>query len=310
MNTENNQKKFDELITGAIGREKPELDYDKWQINHKKEIDIFESQVKSTSDIYEYNIRRILLWSKVGYLAAAFLVISSLTACFILSKKVTDLRNELEQARSNTASAVTNDMTTINLYLREHRDIITQHASLSPSTAQSVQMHIRQDDILYYELLDGGPEFSRPGIIVRGPSYQRQVGSPESSAISNGHSLTLSEARETTAFDLVSPSWLHPCYRLDQIRRIEDRDTLQLLYTDGINSVSLFEQPLDGQQGLEPQDFREYAVYQNSEQVGGTILAWRDDALSYVLIGNAEMSQLMDMAQTINAIKLEEVKND
>ncbi|MHC4542316.1 MAG: hypothetical protein ACYS74_21440, partial [Planctomycetota bacterium] len=76
---------------------------------------------------------------------------------------------------------------------------------------------------------------------------------------------------------------------------------LQLLYTDGINSVSLFEQPLDGQRWLEAKDFREYAVYRNAEQVGGTILAWRDDALSYVFIGNIEMSQLMDMAQSISA---------
>ncbi|HUV67752.1 MAG TPA: hypothetical protein VMW24_27930, partial [Sedimentisphaerales bacterium] len=69
------------------------------------------------------------------------------------------------------------------------------------------------------------------------------------------------------------------------------------------NSVSLFEQPLDGQRGLEPKDFREYAVFRNKEQTGGTILAWRDDALSYVLIGNTEMSQLMNMAQSISAGK-------
>jgi hypothetical protein len=78
---------------------------------------------------------------------------------------------------------------------------------------------------------------------------------------------------------------------------------MQLLYTNGINSISLFEQPLDGRRGLEPKDFREYAVFQNKGQAGGTILAWRDDALSYVLIGNAEMSQLMDMAQAISAGK-------
>jgi hypothetical protein len=90
---------------------------------------------------------------------------------------------------------------------------------------------------------------------------------------------------------------------LDQIRRIEGRDAMQLLYTDTINSVSLFEQSLDGDLGLSPQDFREYAIYCNKGQTGGTILAWKDDALSYVLIGNIEMSQLMDMAQSISALK-------
>jgi hypothetical protein len=96
---------------------------------------------------------------------------------------------------------------------------------------------------------------------------------------------------------------LHPGYSLDQIRRIEGRDALQLLYTDGINSVSLFEQSLDGRRGLQPKDFREYAVYRNAEQGAGTILAWKDDARSYVLIGNIEMSQLMNMAMFISAGK-------
>jgi hypothetical protein len=60
---------------------------------------------------------------------------------------------------------------------------------------------------------------------------------------------------------------------------------------------------LDGQHGLEPKDFREYAIFRNKEQTGQTILAWRDDVLSYVLIGKIEMAQLMDMAQSINAAK-------
>jgi hypothetical protein len=162
---------------------------------------------------------------------------------------------------------------------------------------------VSQDDILYYEFLDNGPEFMRPGIIVRGPSSPRQISSHEAPVISNGHTLTLSEARKTAAFELVALPRLHPGYSLEQIRRIEGRDGLQLLYTDGINSVSLFEQPLDGQRGLSRQDFREYAVYRNEEKAGGTILAWRDGALSYVLIGNTEMSQLMDMAQSISAGK-------
>jgi len=69
----------------------------------------------------------------------------------------------------------------------------------------------------------------------------------------------------------------------------------------GIGPLSLA--ALDGQRSLGPQDFREYAVFQNKGQGGGTILAWRDDVLSYVLIGNVEMSQLMNMAQSISAGK-------
>jgi hypothetical protein len=303
MKDDKNNEKLDRLISQTIGREKPKFDFNEWKESHQSEIQIYESQEKSertTLATFEPNILRIILWRKAGYIAAAFFVICSLVACFVLSRKVTELKRELE--KRDVAIARIDESSTINLYLREHQDVVARHVSL-PSAPQPAQMRVSQDDILYYEFLDNGPEFMRPGIIVRGPSSQRQISSPEAPVISNGHTMTLSEARKTTDFELQAPSRLHPGYSLEQIRRIEDSDTLQLLYTDGINSVSLFEQPLDGQRGLEPQDFREYAVYRNKEQAGGTILAWRDNTLSYVLISNIEMSQLMDMAQSISVGK-------
>ena len=306
MNTDRDNKKLDELISKTIGRDRPRFDFNKWKQNHKKEIDIFQSQEKSkeaTSAAFEPNIWPIMLWKKAGRLAATFLIISSLVACLVLSRKVTDLKDELEQARRDVALAHIDDSATINLYLKEHQDVVARLVSLSPAIPHPAQMRVSLRDILYFESLDDGPEFTRPGIIVRGPLSEHQISSPEAPVISNGHTLTLSEARKTVDFDLVALPRLHPGYALDQIRRIEGRDALQLLYTDGINSVSLFEQPLDGQRGLSRQDFKEYAVYRNKGQAGGTILAWRDDALSYVLIGNTEMSQLMDMAQSISAGK-------
>jgi len=244
---------------------------------------------------------RMIAVSKISKIAAAFLIISTSVACFVLSGRVTGLKAELELARRDAGPAVTDDSATINLYLKEHRDVVARHVSNSPAAPRAVQMQINQDDMLYYEFFDDGPEYMQPGIIVRGTPPWREISPSETPVISNGHTLTLSEARETAGFNLVTQSWLHPGYKLDEIRRIEGRDALQLLYTDGLNSVSLFEQPLDGQRGLSANDFREYAVYRNKEQGGGTILAWKDDELSYVLIGNTEMSQLMDMAQSIGA---------
>ena len=181
--------------------------------------------------------------------------------------------------------------------------MLAQYASHNSPPKQSVQMHIDQDNIMYYEMFDNPSDYMQPGIIVRGHSYSDQIDTNHAPAISNGHTLSLSEAREAADFDLSAPSRLFPGYSLDQIRRIEDRDAMQMLYTNGINSISLFEQPLDGQRSLGPQDFREYAVFQNKGQGSGTILAWRDESLSYVLIGKVEMSQLMDMAQYISAGK-------
>ena len=266
-------------------------------------LSVYKTTQQEKSALYEPNLWKVILGSKAACMAITLLIISSLTACFVLSKKVNDLKDDLAKRDIPVAPMPIDETATINFYLKEHQDIVAQKASLTPATTQSLQMRVNQDDILYYEIFDEQPEYMRPGIIVQGPSSQHQISLPESPAITNGHTLTLSEAREAADFDLVLPSWLQPCYRLEDIKKIEDRDAIQLLYTNGIDSVSLFEQPLDGQRGLEPKDFREYAVYQNKGQVRGTILAWRDDTLSYVLIGKTEISQLMYMAQSINAAK-------
>jgi hypothetical protein len=258
-------------------------------------------QSKRQATVERANIWKMIAKCNVSKIAASLLVISSWVACLVLSGKVTDLKDEL--AKRDVAIAETDDSATINLYLKEHQDVVARHVSFSPAAPQPAQMRVSRDDILYYEFLDDGPEFMRPGMIVRGPSSEREIDSSKAPVISNGRTLTISEARKTADFELHAPARLYPGYSLDQIRRIEGRDTLQLLYIDGINSVSLFEQSLEGQRGLSRQDFREYAVYQNEGQAGGTILAWRDDALSYVLIGNIEMSQLMDMARAISAGK-------
>ncbi|MHC4632575.1 MAG: hypothetical protein ACYS9C_15095, partial [Planctomycetota bacterium] len=197
MNADRNNKKLDELISKTISRDRPQFDFNKWKQNHKKEIDIFKSQEESreeTSSTLEPNIWRIMLWKKAGRLAAAFLIISSLAACFVLSGKVTDLKGQLEQARRDIALARTDDSATINLYLKEHRDVVARHVSLSSVQPQPVQMRISWHDILVYELFDDGPEYMHPGIIVRGPSFLRQISSPEAPVISNGHTLSFSEA--------------------------------------------------------------------------------------------------------------------
>jgi len=274
--------------------------------NLVKKLD--ESKKQTAAE--QQDISRMIVIGKVSKIAAALLIVSSLVACYILSGKVTNLKDDLAQAkreiavaRKDVAHTRPDDTTTINLYLQEHRDIVARHASLTKVSQQPAKLNVNQHDVMYYEFLDDEREYLRPGIIVRGPSSESEINPSKAPVISNGHTLTLPEAKETANFDLAAPPWLHPYYKLEQIRNIEGRDALQLLYTNGFNSISLFEQSLDGQRGLEAKDFREYAVYRNEGQGGGTILAWRDHALSYVLIGNVEMSQLMDMAQSISAAR-------
>ena len=272
---------------------------------------VLSASRKSTSPVSAGDARRILVeaglgwrfafWRVAGCAATALFVVSSWIA-LDLRRDVADLKDELELARQDVPAAQPDNTTTINLYLQEHRDVVARHAFLTQAAKQPAQLYVSPRDVMYYEFLDE-QEYMNPGIIVRGPSSEREIDSSKDPVISNGHTLTLSEAQQLSDFELRAPERLFPGFCLDQIRRIRGRDALQLLYTNGIDSISLFEQSLDGQQGLEAKDFREYAVYRQSEQAGGIILAWRDDEVSYVLIGNIEMSQLMDMAQSISASK-------
>ncbi|MHC4439135.1 MAG: hypothetical protein ACYS3S_17405, partial [Planctomycetota bacterium] len=174
------------------------------EMNRKTLNDIFEAQEESkraTSSSFEPKMWKMVLFSKAGCIAAALLIISSWAACFILSGRVSDLKNELELAQRDIAVAEPDDSATINLYLKEHQDVVAQHASQSPAAPQPAQMRVSRHDIIYYEFFDDEPEYMRPGIIVRGPSPQRQIGSPEAPVISNGHTMTLSEARKTADFE-------------------------------------------------------------------------------------------------------------
>jgi hypothetical protein len=128
--------------------------------------------------------------------------------------------------------------------------------------------------------------------------------------ISKGRILTIPQAQNAVDFDPEVPTQLPSGYILDSIRKIDDYNSLHVLYTKGKDTISLFEQPVSGKGGLTAQDFREYAVYSKVEPDAGsegqgrwTILAWSSGTLSFVLIGKEDMSQLMDIVQSVSSTK-------
>ncbi|MDH4219233.1 MAG: zf-HC2 domain-containing protein [Candidatus Aminicenantes bacterium] len=206
------------------------------------------------------------------------------------------------------------DIDTINLYLAEHQGAVLKNVSEEISLQTEARISVRPENFFYYEYIDGFPRYTRPGVVLKGPSKsQGEIPVPEVPSISKGEILDLPQARKAVDFEPVSPVRLHPGYILDSIRKIEDYNSLHLIYTNGINTLSLFEQSLDGQQGLAAQDFREYAVYRNIEpdkaQVTvpdkATILAWRNGSVSFVLIGKEDMSRLMEIAQAVSTVNKE-----
>jgi len=206
------------------------------------------------------------------------------------------------------------DLNTINLYLTEHQGAVLKTVSEELAPQTTTRISVPPEDLLYYEHIDGFPRYTRPGVIFRGPSKSRkEIPMPDAPSISKGEILDLPQARKAVDFEPVAPVRLHPGYILDSIRKVEDYNSLHLVYTNGINTLSLFEQSLDGKRGLAAQDFREYAVYRNIEpdefsvttSDKATILAWRNGSVSFVLIGTEEMSRLMDLAQAISNVNKE-----
>jgi hypothetical protein len=193
------------------------------------------------------------------------------------------------------------DLNTINLYLTEHQGAVLKTVSAELSSQYETRISVRPEDFLYYEHIDGFPRYTRPGVIFRGPSKSpREIPMPEAPSISKGEILDLPQARKAVDFEPAAPTRLHPGYILESVRKIADYNSLHLIYTNGINTMSLFEQSLDGKQGLATKDFREYAVYRSSQSA--TILAWRNGSVSFVLIGNEDMSHLMDIAQAVGTV--------
>lgn len=210
------------------------------------------------------------------------------------------------------------DSETINLYLTEHQEAVMQTVSQESSPQPTPRMSVHRDDILYFEHIDRLSGRARPGVIFRGAEKSSEEFSPsEAPPISKGGVLTLAEARSAVDFELVAPARFHPGYILDSIRKIEDFDSLHLVYTNGIDTISMFEQPLDRERGLAAQDFREFAVYRSIEpstddvkaQDKATILAWSNGSISFVLIGKMDMSGLMEMAQSISMKKKDNLQS-
>lgn len=204
----------------------------------------------------------------------------------------------------------TDDLATINFYLTEHQEVVAQEISEGLEPQPPTRIYVDRENVLYYEFIEDFPRFTRPGIILRGPASERKISPQKTPVISKGKILTLPQAQAAVDFNPVVPPRLHPGYILDSIKKIDDYNSLHLIYTNGIDALSLFEQSVNGERGLVAKDFRDYAVYRTIEPTAGsegksraTILAWSNGSVSFVLVAKMNMSQLTDMAQFISAAK-------
>jgi len=100
MNTEN-EKNFDELMSRAFGRDNQQFDFNKWQIEHQKEVQIYKSQTQSGRAVQPaqpFILWRIIMKSKITKFAAAAVVVIGLVLFgFTLVEKTSTPAYAVEQ---------------------------------------------------------------------------------------------------------------------------------------------------------------------------------------------------------------------
>ena len=268
-----------------------------------KEIEpspLMYEKLKARLKAPESSWRRIFTYSFARKAAFRFAKVAAIVVLTLL----------ISHLLQKPAPKALDDLATINFYLKEHQGAVVQTVSAELPTRPAAQMHVGRDDILYYEFIGKFPKFTKHGLIIWGPLHPEKIRLPEAPAIPKERMLSLPQARNEVDFALVAPPRLQHGFILDSIRKIDDYNSLHLVYTNGVDTVSLFEQPSNGKRGLAAQDFREYALYSITESDAdspgksrGTILAWSNGTLSFVLIGKEDMSHLMDIVQSIRSSK-------
>ena len=220
---------------------------------------------------------------------AAVLVIAALIAGYI----------RLSPTRIGEPEA---EKITVNFYLKQHENAIMQ-ASYSTGPSQS-GVELGYEDVFYYDA-GRGPDREWPGemgIFLRAPRrsvYTARREPSQADDISNGHSLSLKKAQEAVSFGVAAPQILHPGYFLENIRKIKGKECLQLIYTNGISTLSLFEQAFRSEEKFHSGDFREYVMYSKGNGEPVNIIGWNSADVSFTLIGEEDLPHLMGIIRAI-----------
>jgi hypothetical protein len=189
-----------------------------------------------------------------------------------------------------------------NFYLKEHKNAIMQQASY---TNQSPQKSIELDgnDILYYDTIRGTNQERQgeAGILLRAPRHTipTKTNTVRSKAIANSLSLSAEQADISVSFKPVLPQTLYPGYLLESIKKLEGMDCLHLIYNNGINTLSIFEQSASDEEKLHSSDFKEYIMYSKEGDDPANIIGWNSDGVSFTIIGNEDFPQLINITREI-----------
>jgi hypothetical protein len=82
MKADENDKKLDELISQAIGRERPAFDFGRWKDNHRAETETFKSQTagqETSRSVRMFDVWRTIMNTRTGKLSTAAVAVIAIT---------------------------------------------------------------------------------------------------------------------------------------------------------------------------------------------------------------------------------------
>lgn len=187
-----------------------------------------------------------------------------------------------------------------NFYLKEHKNAVIQQVSHPKQTIQK-SIEIKDDDVLYYDTIREERQ-GEAGLILRAPrrsNVPAPISTPQEKQIADSHSLNLEQAIKSVTFKVTAPQTLYPGYLLESIRKLEGKNCLHLIYTNGINTLSVFEQSMTSVEKLHPNDFKEYIMYSKEGNDPSNIIGWNSSEVSFTIIGNEDFPKLINITREI-----------
>lgn len=243
-----------------------------------------QQQIAGLTDIQVGNRGRrpALQWSLIG---AGLAVACCILALLLISPPITpEMKLQAGEIK-------------IGFYLAEHERatqyVSFQTVSSTPSTPRWVPMN--REDMFYYDGSEGGDS----GLFLRNQAGQGSSSGDENAKprITEGEIITLSEAQKLMPFPVIAPEVLGENYELELVLRIKGKDCVQLVYSDGAHTLSLFQQPLWTKDGIRRRDFQEYVLHKAKEGTRNAVLGWLTKEIAFNFVGEAGFSELVQLAE-------------
>ena len=118
MKKEEDEKWLDELISRAINEGEPQFDAEKWKQKYPEEFQLLKSRVGQPSSVYQVNIWRRVVQSKITKLAAAAVIIIAV-GLFLVHRSPGEQVKPTEVAKVARSPAEMMTMASLNIAYRQ-----------------------------------------------------------------------------------------------------------------------------------------------------------------------------------------------